>query len=160
MVATLPDKGAKLKETNQIIQQLLLNGSTTNDDEITVENTSGLQDCPLTRKLEEMSVLTPHQGARKRSVDLANQQAFNHYTSSGLLLSKPKSADSATRTSIGCSSVFYSNHYYRDQNHPSMYHTNGNSDHSKVRMLTLDESMTLQTEQRSSVIRVCSCVCR
>lgn len=165
MISTLPDKGEKLKETNQIIQNLLSNGSTEDDGEITVENTSSKQDCPLTRKLEEMSVLTPRQGARKRSVDLANQQAFSHYTSSGLLLSKPKGSvngcASAANTSMGCSSIFYSNQFNR-QSPSHVCYTNGNSNrhnhndqHAKVRMLTLDESMTLQTEQRSSVMKVC-----
>jgi hypothetical protein len=81
-------------------------------DEITVGNTSDL-DCPLTKKLEEMSVLTPHQGARKRSVDLANQQAFNHYTSSGLLANKPRRSSSSSNSSSGsCPSMFYSNYHH------------------------------------------------
>lgn len=104
MIETLPDKGAKLLETNQIIEQLLLEGNTTIScfDEVTAENTANT-DCPLTKRLESMSVYTPHQGARKRSVDLANQQAFNHYTSSGLLLRKPKQDTVAT----ACPSIFY-----------------------------------------------------
>lgn len=88
MIDTLPDKGSKLKEINQIIDNLL-HGDQRYIGEVTVENTSSL-DCPLVHKLNDMTVLTPHQGARKRSVDLANQQAFNHYSSSRLL-SKPKS---------------------------------------------------------------------
>jgi hypothetical protein len=95
MIETLPDKGAKLQETNQIIEQLLLEGKAAVScfDEVTAENTNNTE-CPLTKRLESMSVYTPHQGARKRSVDLANQQAFSHYTSSGLLLRKPKKMNS------------------------------------------------------------------
>lgn len=97
----MPDKGDKLRETNEIIKSLLTDGRTaTSFDEITVSNTSGFQDCPLTRKLEEMSVLTPRQGARKRSVDHANQQAFNPYASPGLL-TKPR------RNHGSCPSIFY-----------------------------------------------------
>ena len=105
MVNTLPDHGSKLKEVNRIIDNLLMNGGTASSlDEITVGNTSSI-DCPLTKKLEELSVLTPHQGARKRSVDLANQQAFTHYTSSRLLPShKPKREEQGS-----CQSMFFSN---------------------------------------------------
>ncbi|KAI8971107.1 hypothetical protein BDB01DRAFT_812338 [Pilobolus umbonatus] len=46
--------------------------------------------CPLTRKMEDMSVLTPRQGARKRSVDLANQQALSNDCISSSLLRKKK----------------------------------------------------------------------
>jgi hypothetical protein len=107
MVETLPDKGAKLQETNQIIEQLLLEGKATVSclDEVTAENTDSM-DCPLTKRLESMSVYTPRQGARKRSVDLANQQAFNHYSSSGLLLRKSKKHATAA-----CPSIFYNTHY-------------------------------------------------
>lgn len=105
VIDTLPDKGAKLKETNQMIEALLVDSSTARSfDEITVSNTSTM-DCPLTKKLEDMSVLTPRQGARKRSVDHANQLAYNHYSSSGLL-SKPK-------RSHGCPSIFYNNYHTR-----------------------------------------------
>lgn len=101
VIDTLPDKGAKLRETNNIIKSLLTDGRTaTSFDEITVSNTSDFQDCPLTRKLEEMSVLTPRQGARKRSVDHANQQAYNPYASPGLL-AKPR------RNHGSCPSIFY-----------------------------------------------------
>ncbi|KAI8083527.1 hypothetical protein BDF21DRAFT_416118 [Thamnidium elegans] len=103
VIDTLPDKGAKLKETNQIIESLLVDGSTARAfDEITVSNTSTM-DCPLTKKLEDMSVLTPRQGARKRSVDHANHLAYSHYTSSSLL-TKPK------RNHGSCPSIFYSNY--------------------------------------------------
>lgn len=84
----MPDKGTKLKEINEIIDRLLHYNYSMEPNDITVENTNPL-DCPLVRKLDDMTVLTPHQGARKRSVDLANQQAFRHYASSRLL-SKPK----------------------------------------------------------------------
>lgn len=104
MIDTLPDKGEKLRETNEIINGLLTDGRTaTSFDEITVSNTTDLQDCPLTKKLEEMSVLTPRQGARKRSVDHANQQAFNPYASPGLL-TKPR------RNHGSCPSIFYHHH--------------------------------------------------
>ncbi|KAI8987661.1 hypothetical protein BDF20DRAFT_813849, partial [Mycotypha africana] len=73
IIGTLPDKGAKLKETNEIIEKLLLKPNIY-DDDICVENTHSHLECPLTKKLEELTVLTPRQGARKRSVDLANQQ--------------------------------------------------------------------------------------
>lgn len=153
VIDTLPDKGAKLRETNQIIDNLLIDGSTVSAfDEITVGNTSDL-DCPLTKKLEEMSVLTPHQGARKRSVDLANQQAFNHYTSSGLLTNKPKRNHSSSSAVGSCPSMFYSNYQQFHRRPNNLSHTMCTNDQSKVKMLTLDESMTLQTEQRSSVIK-------
>lgn len=103
----MPDKGAKLRETNQVIDNLLLKVF----DEITPDNTNNME-CPLTEKLQNMSVLTPHQGARKRSVDLANQQAFNHYTSSGLLLRKPKKKSNVHNASTTCPSVFFSQHTY------------------------------------------------
>lgn len=90
-----------MREINGIIEQLLQFNT---QDDITVENTSAL-DCPLVQKLQDMTVLTPHQGARKRSVDLANQQAFNHY-SSHRLLSKPKSKP------------------HNNQPYPSIFHTN------------------------------------
>lgn len=54
-------------------------------DTITTENTT-LGNCPLTKTLEAMSLLTPRQGARKRSVDLANQQAlYNQHLPKRLL---------------------------------------------------------------------------
>ncbi|KAI9359483.1 hypothetical protein BD770DRAFT_409724 [Pilaira anomala] len=140
VIDTLPDKGAKLKETNQMIEALLVDSSTARSfDEITVSNTSTM-DCPLTKKLEDMSVLTPRQGARKRSVDHANELAYNHYSSSRLL-SKPK------RSHGNCPSIFYNNYHTRQ---PAA--ANVMCDKAKVRMLTLDESVSLQTEQRSSVI--------
>ncbi|KAG2194829.1 hypothetical protein INT47_007891 [Mucor saturninus] len=136
-VETLPDKGDKLRETNEIIKSLLTDGRTaTSFDKITVSNTLGFQDCPLTKKLEEMSVLTPRQGARKRSVDHANQQAFNPYASPGLL-TKPR------RSHGSCPSIFYPH----QREPPAVCDMK-----PKVRMITLDESVSLQTEQRSSVI--------
>lgn len=121
VIDTLPDKGAKLRETNHIIDNLLIDGGTVSSfDEITVGNTSDLE-CPLTKKLEEMSVLTPHQGARKRSVDLANQQAFNHYTSSGLLANKPKRNNNNNAGS--CPSMFYSNYQQFHRRPANLSHT-------------------------------------
>ncbi|KAL7319339.1 hypothetical protein PS15m_002488 [Mucor circinelloides] len=146
VIDTLPDKGAKLRETNQVIDRLLLKVF----DEITPDNTNGME-CPLTEKLQSMSVLTPHQGARKRSVDLANQQAFSHYASSGLLLRKPKKKSNVHTPSNTCPSVFFSQHAYRKSRTPQDNQTSHISQHAKVRMLTLDESLSLQTEQRSSV---------
>lgn len=113
VIDTLPDKGAKLRETNQVIDSLLLKVF----DEITPDNTNDME-CPLTDKLQSMSVLTPHQGARKRSVDLANQQAFNHYTSSGLLLRKPKKKSNVHTPSNTCPSIFFSQHAYRTSSPP------------------------------------------
>ncbi|RCH92898.1 hypothetical protein CU098_000984, partial [Rhizopus stolonifer] len=136
MVNTLPDKGAKLKETNDMIDRLLLDSSTISSlDEITAENTNPLE-CPLTKKLDEMSVLTPHQGARKRSVDLANHQASYHYTSNSLLLKRQSKRPSLSMLQRPC----------------YIQHTN-DEPHAKVRMLSLDESMTLQQEQQSSVMK-------
>lgn len=104
MIDTLPDKGAKLKETNQIIESLLEDGCIARAfDEITVSNTTSAMDCPLTKKLEDLSVLTPRQCARKRSVDHANLLAYSHYTSSSLL-TKPK------RKHGSCPSIFYDNY--------------------------------------------------
>ncbi|KAG1182303.1 hypothetical protein G6F35_015641 [Rhizopus arrhizus] len=75
----LSDKGAKLRETNELIEALLIDEKTaTAQDTITVDNTQTTSHCPLTRKLEAMSLLTARQGARKKSVDLANQQALYH----------------------------------------------------------------------------------
>ncbi|GAA5799411.1 hypothetical protein HPULCUR_004826 [Helicostylum pulchrum] len=139
MIGTLPDKGAKLKETNQIIESLLVDGRTARAfDEITASNTTSTIDCPLTKKLEDLSVLTPRQCARKRSVDYANKLAHNHYTSSSLL-TKPKRAHG------NYPSIFYDNY----SKPPNMM-----NDKAKVRMLTLDESVSLQTEQKSSIINV------
>ncbi|GAN02340.1 hypothetical protein MAM1_0020d01783 [Mucor ambiguus] len=163
VIDTLPDKGAKLKETNQVIDSLLLKVF----DEITPDNTNDME-CPLTEKLQGMSVLTPHQGARKRSVDLANQQASSHYVSSGLLLRKPKKKSNVHTPNSTCPSIFLSQHAYRTSDarqdnqtshishHASMDWTEPCTEYSswqqaKVRMLTLDESLSLQSEQRSSV---------
>ncbi|KAL9557515.1 hypothetical protein MBANPS3_001322 [Mucor bainieri] len=146
VVDTLPDKGAKLKETNQVIDSLLLKVF----DEITPDNTDNME-CPLTEKLQSMSVLTPHQGARKRSVDLANQQAFNHYASSGLLLRRPKKKPNVHTANNTYPSIFFNQHAYRTSDAPQDNQTSHIPHHAKVRMLTLDESLSLQSEQRSSV---------
>ncbi|KAI7901906.1 uncharacterized protein BX663DRAFT_512785 [Cokeromyces recurvatus] len=150
VIDILPDKGRKLKETNQMIEELLL----TVFDEVTVESTNHL-DCPLTRKLEEMSVLTPHQGARKRSVDLANQQAYSNYSSNGLLFRKPRRKVYSSSTTTLPSIFRIHNHntpHYIQQNSNTSQHKL--PDQSKVRMISLDESMTLQTEQQPSVKKV------
>ncbi|KAI9487131.1 MAG: hypothetical protein EXX96DRAFT_551931 [Benjaminiella poitrasii] len=151
VVATLPDKGRKLKETNQVIEELLQ----TVFDEVTAETTNGT-DCPLTRRLEEMSVLTPHQGARKRSVDLANQQAYSSYTSNGLLLRKPrrKAHSSSALPSIFRIHSHHSNDYIQQNSNITankLVAAKPTKDQSKVRMISLEESMTLQSEQHSSV---------
>ncbi|KAI8326851.1 hypothetical protein EDC96DRAFT_502598 [Choanephora cucurbitarum] len=138
MVNTLPDKGAKLKEINAIIDRLLLDSRTISaSDDITVENTDTL-DCPLTKKLDEMTVLTSHQGARKRSVDLANQQAYHHHPVNSLLVKRSHHQ----RPSL---SIFQ--HYIQPQQ-------SNDSHNAKVRMLSLDESMTLQQQQQFSVQQV------
>ncbi|KAI8384182.1 hypothetical protein BD560DRAFT_385234 [Blakeslea trispora] len=142
MVNTLPDKGAKLKEINAIIDRLLLDRRTISaSDEITPDNTDTL-DCPLTKKLDEMTVLTSHQGARKRSVDLANQQAYHHSPSNSLLVKR-----SQPRPSL---SVFQ--HYIQSEQPLSDGQDKNAS--AKVRMLSLDESMTLQQQQQLSVQQV------
>ncbi|KAL0138990.1 hypothetical protein V8B55DRAFT_1519792 [Mucor lusitanicus] len=146
VIDTLPDKGVKLRETNQVIDSLLLKVY----DEITPDNTNDME-CPLTDKLQSMSVLTPHQGARKRSVDLANQQAFSHYASSGLLLRKPKKKSNVHTPSNTCPSIFFGQHAHRTNGAPQDNQTSHIPHHAKVRMLTLDESLSLQSEQRSSV---------
>ena len=69
-----------------MIEALLIDERTiTAHDVITADNTS-LGHCPLTRKLEAMSLMTPRQESRKRSVDLANQQALYHSQLSRRLL--------------------------------------------------------------------------
>ncbi|CEG66763.1 hypothetical protein RMATCC62417_03286 [Rhizopus microsporus] len=115
-VQKLSDNGAKLRETNQLIEALLIDERTiTAHDVITADNTS-LGHCPLTRKLEAMSLMTPRQESRKRSVDLANQQALYHSQLSRRLLRIKRA------------------------------HLLG-SEQVKARMLTLDESLRLQTMQ-------------
>ncbi|KAG1437838.1 hypothetical protein G6F56_012908 [Rhizopus delemar] len=92
LLQNLSDKGAKLKETNEQIEQLLIDERTASaQDTITVENTSFGQ-CPLTKKLEAMSLLTARQGARKKSVDLANEQALYHKLPRRLLKMKRASS--------------------------------------------------------------------
>ena len=72
MIHTLPDKGAKLKQSIRQIDILLLNAI---DDEITAENTFSDRESALTTKLASLSVLTPRQEARKRGIALANARA-------------------------------------------------------------------------------------
>ncbi|PHZ16858.1 uncharacterized protein RHIMIDRAFT_243018 [Rhizopus microsporus ATCC 52813] len=104
-VQKLSDNGAKLRETNQLIEALLIDERTiTAHDMITADNTN-LGHCPLTRKLEAMSLMTPRQESRKSQLSRR--------------LLKIKRA-----------------------------HLLG-SEQVKARMLTLDESLRLQTMQLS-----------
>lgn len=140
----MPDKGAKLKETNQVIDSLLLKVF----DEITPDNTNGME-CPLTEKLQSMSVLTPHQGARKRSVDLANQQAFNHYASSGLLLRKPKKKSNVHTPNNTCPSVFFSQHAYRKSRTSQDNQTSHISQHVNIDLSNSKAKTNIGNRQKS-----------
>ncbi|KAG0744368.1 hypothetical protein G6F26_008732 [Rhizopus arrhizus] len=122
----LSDKGAKLRETNELIEALLIDEKTaTAQDTITVDNTQTTSHCPLTRKLEAMSLLTARQGARKKSVDLANQQALYHNHLPKRLL-KIK----------------------RNHHHPIEL------EKAKARMLTMDESLKLQISNHEDTFDV------
>ncbi|KAI9279364.1 hypothetical protein BY458DRAFT_502856 [Sporodiniella umbellata] len=115
----LSDKGARLKETNAQIENLLIDERTaTAQDTITFENTTSVGACPLTKQLEAMSLLTARQGARKKSVDLANEQALYHTQSPKRLLK--------TKRAFSCPST---------------------SDKAiRAKMITLDESLLLQNK--------------
>ncbi|KAI8887270.1 hypothetical protein K501DRAFT_283394 [Backusella circina FSU 941] len=128
VIATLPDKGAKLRETNQLIATLLIDENTAQDSLSCFDNSFNLEN-----QMEAMSVLTPRQGARKRSVDLANSRALSKDYFSGSLLRKKRPMQPTC--------AIFNTSYTRGIP----------SDQSKVCMMTLDESLKLQNDQRSTV---------
>ncbi|KAI9265168.1 hypothetical protein BDA99DRAFT_507940 [Phascolomyces articulosus] len=160
VVHTLPDKGAKLKQSIRQIDELLLN---TMDDEITVENT--FQDCEsaLTSKLANLSFLTPRQEARKRGIALANaratQQPFickQRRNSSSLFMRRQNSSFSSmvenhtttntSSTNNGIPSISTS----VIEEYPPLEEDDAEFQ-VKVCMMSLDESVRLQ-ENRSKLI--------
>jgi hypothetical protein len=74
-----------LRETNQLIDTLLVDVNNAQDGLSCFDNSLN-----LTNQMEAMSVLTPRQGARKRSVDLANSKALSKNYFSGSLLRKKR----------------------------------------------------------------------
>ncbi|KAI8139707.1 hypothetical protein BJV82DRAFT_241781 [Fennellomyces sp. T-0311] len=96
VIHTLPDKGAKLKQSIRQIDVLLLSPELL-DDEITVENTFADRESALTSKLAGLSFLTPRQEARKRGIAMANARAqhqpyiFKRRNSSSVLMRRPSS---------------------------------------------------------------------
>ncbi|KAI8638903.1 hypothetical protein BD408DRAFT_8607 [Parasitella parasitica] len=112
VIDTLPDKGARLKETVQHIDKLLSSVF----DEITPDNTNDME-CPLTEKLQNI---------------------------------KPKRKSSTHTPSNVYSSIFVPQHAH-GTSPPQNSQTSHTPQHTKVKMLTLNESLSLQTEQQSSV---------
>ena len=95
VIHTLPDKGAKLKQSIRQIDVLLLNPGLL-DDDITVENTFADHESALTSKLAGLTFLTPKQEARKRGIAIANARAqqqqpyvFKRRNSSSVLMRRP-----------------------------------------------------------------------
>ncbi|KAI9244067.1 hypothetical protein BY458DRAFT_495272 [Sporodiniella umbellata] len=126
ILRNLSDKGARLKETNDLIDDLLEDQRKASSfDIITTENTL-IDHCPLTKKLENMSLLTARQGARKKSIDIANHQALY--------------SDRLNRRLLK---------YGKLSAHQSSEH-----DKVKSRMITLDESLMLQRSKYEDALDV------
>ncbi|KAI8371663.1 uncharacterized protein BYT42DRAFT_548491 [Radiomyces spectabilis] len=127
VVNTLPDKGDRLRQTNAHIDELLMEK---NDDEILSEN----HNSQLTRQLQDMSILTPRQNARKRSVDLANAQArSNDYVSDSLLRRSSRLHNSPPTAAV-----------FMNSSPPEK---------AKVRMMTLAEAIDLEKQQNHHLQR-------
>ncbi|KAI9491523.1 hypothetical protein BDB00DRAFT_486686 [Zychaea mexicana] len=180
VVHTLPDKGAKLKQSIRQIDVLLLS---TIDDEITVDNTFPDRESALTAKLASLTFMTPRQEARRRGIALANARATSlsswssSSSSSSFSLGVPTHTTTTTTTTTPvtttpatCHPHHHHHHhqpYVKQRRNSSIVMRRHNSSYpsttvdgmneaelqAKVCMMSLDESVRLQ-ENRSRLIEV------
>ncbi|KAI9322706.1 hypothetical protein BX666DRAFT_1874333 [Dichotomocladium elegans] len=137
-MSTLPDKGAKIKQSIKAID-ILLHGDVIHDDIITADNTYCDRESPLTEKLAGMTFLAPRQEARRRSIARANTFANSN---NGYVATANAQAPAMTSNRYN---YYYPGFVSLPENSTMM--TTNPSPPSKVCMLSLDESVKLQQDR-------------
>ncbi|CAO3665782.1 unnamed protein product [Umbelopsis ramanniana] len=136
IVATLPDKGEKLRATNIVIDNLLAQLNPDGNFQASPSQTAiqepsvnkDIDDAPLMDAISKLSLKNKENG-RDHSVSLANAQASNNqYVSSGMMRTrKPSIAEGSNNDT-----------------------SNEPSNNARVRMISLNESLQLQDSHQQT----------